>query len=169
MRGVCAVTKSVYKAVAQQQQCTTQTVFQALAFVPVGHGVCVRVVGAQQEIEPRQRFRIQCNNQTHIVRSHTRYDIRSIQRSSKSGSSYISWERLSSPFRLETPRGYQVNPTHPFPKGNLVSCKTLGWTAYFVRFFRIFVNDSIRFFESCQRLRPVFPESMNQSVRFFCL
>lgn len=38
---------------------------QALAFVPVT--VYVRVVGAQQETEPRQNVRIKCNNRTHTV------------------------------------------------------------------------------------------------------
>ena len=51
---------------------TTPAVFQALAFVPVVT-VYACMVGARQEVEPRQHFHVQLNNQTHVVGSHTRY------------------------------------------------------------------------------------------------
>ena len=51
---------------------TTPAVFQRLAFVPAVT-VYVSVVGAQQEIEPRQHFHVQRNNHAHVVGPHTRY------------------------------------------------------------------------------------------------
>ena len=66
MRGVCAVKKSVYKN-SRHSSSTAAAVSQVLlAFVPVA-AVYACVVGAQQEIEPRQQYHVRCSNQTHIV------------------------------------------------------------------------------------------------------
>ena len=73
MGGESAVTKSVCKSItaAAQQQ---RPCFKLLpCFVPVV-AVYACLVGVQQEIEPRrQQLHVHCNNQTHLVGSHTRY------------------------------------------------------------------------------------------------
>ena len=80
-------TKSVPGVQQQHSSSTTTAVLYAFAFVPVVT-VYVRVVGAQQEIEPRRYFHVQCNDQTNTHRR-TSYKVYKAYSSSKSSSSYL--------------------------------------------------------------------------------
>ena len=92
--------------------------FQALAFVPVVT-VYVCVVGAQQEIEPRQHFHAQCNDQTRIVGPHTRYaKLTAAAEAVHKVAHTVSLERLCSVFSLSDLRRPRDIKANPIPKGD---------------------------------------------------
>ena len=85
----------------------TPAVFQALVLLPVVT-LYVTVVGARQEIEPRQHFHVQCINQTHMVGPHTRYSKHTAV--AKAVAHTYNWDVYVLPLVLiiKTPPGYEV-------------------------------------------------------------
>ena len=125
----CALSQNQYTAAAahQQQQhissnsSTTPAVFQVISFVPVV-AAYVCVIGAQQEIEPRQHFHVQRNNQTHNAGPHTVYTKHAAVPKAVPSSSYlvcIIGMPMFPLFRLAASPGYQANP---ILKENLIHC-----------------------------------------------
>ena len=114
----CEWSACCYKISIQQQHSsssTTAAVFQALTFVPAvtAWSRCTLVIGAQQEIESRQHFHVQRNNQTHTVGPHARYTKHTA--AAKAVAHTHHWSACVPPFRLTTSTGYQVNP---IPEGH---------------------------------------------------
>ena len=70
VRGVFRHKIRTYAGSEQQQRYNCRNSVSSSCLVPL---VTVCVVGAQQEIEPRQQSHDQCNNHTHMVIPHTRY------------------------------------------------------------------------------------------------
>ena len=120
---VCAWRACCHKVSIQEKHSSSTTagaVFQVVA------AVYVCVVGEQQEIEPRKqnKFRVQCNSQTHIVGPHTMH-AKHTPASAKAVAHFLSrflicfvigrndphehyWEGCVLSSRL--PRGIELNP-----------------------------------------------------------
>ena len=119
VRGMYAVTK-MYTAATQRQQYNVSLVSSSCNVLVVTVYVCL--VGAQQEIEPRQNFHGQRNNRTHIVGPYTRYTkntaVAKVAAHTYHWNAHVSLlECPCFPFSTCIALGYQANR---IPKGSLV-------------------------------------------------
>ena len=114
--GMECVSQDQCTAAAQQQQYNDSRVVSSRLCASI-HGVCmyvcVVVVGAQQEIEPRRHFHVQCNNQTHIVGPQTRCT--NYVAVARAAAHTHHWNAYVPPFCLATPPRYQANPPEGVP------------------------------------------------------
>ena len=104
VRGMCAaarIQQQDSRAAGQRQPCFKLFCVCAVAMV------CV--VGAQQEVEARQHFHVQCTNQTHIVGPHTRYTKHTAV--AKAGAHTNRWNALFPLFDLRRPRDIKTTPS----------------------------------------------------------
>ena len=92
------IVQQQYRTAAQWQPC-----FKLSPFCQQSHAyVCV--VGAQQEIEPRQHFHVQCSDKAHIVGPHTRPTKHRLQQQQKKNACVLSSSTCDAPRISNRPR-----------------------------------------------------------------
>ena len=109
LRELYVLPHNQYTAAAQQQYNGSRASRSSLC-ASMSRCMCVCVVGAQQEIEPRQHCHIQCNNRKQFVGPHTRYTKHTAI--AKSVAHTYHWNACVHHVILTTPPGISSRP-HP--------------------------------------------------------